>query len=149
MSEVEYSFNPDRGTIIVNSHEEEDEDQQETTPREASSHPTTTDNNNNKIGASLFGYKVSLAGCNGIANCSKTQALKIIWVSAVGSVGVTLLVVLLWQSLGPLQVGWLVMSSILALLSSWLWGTYIILASASNGTSKHPPPELKWDMWCL
>ncbi len=88
-----------------------------------------------KIDVSLFGYDVSLVGLRrGGEDCCTISTLSraIIRFCSFGLIGVTLLIVLLWQLLGPLEVGWLVASSILALLSSWLWGAHSILSSPSN-----------------
>ncbi len=70
-------------------------------------------------------------------NCDKSLVKKVILFSAIGLAGLTLLNVLICQFLG-LTAGWLVVSFVLALVSSWLWGIHLILSPSKGKLYTQP-----------
>ncbi len=94
-----------------------------------------------KIGVSLFGYKLTLAGCSDAWNWDEKLAQRVTWFGAFGLACLTILIVLLSQFLGPVNIRWTVSSFVLALVFSWLLGAYFIFSSPSKGNKVQKPPN--------
>ncbi len=136
MHEVEYTFDP----VLVNMRDNDNEELQTASKDELPSEdPNAREHaDERKIGVSLFGYELALEGHSGAWNWDETLVLRATWFGAFGLAGLTLFIVLLWQFLGPVSVGWTVSSFVLALVSSWLLGAHFILSSPSKGKKKNP-----------
>ncbi len=139
MAEPEFSC-----PVLVNMRDNDDEELQTSSKDKLPSEdPSVRENaDERKIRISLFGYKLTLAGFSGAWNWDEQLAQKVTWFGAFGLACLALFIVLLSQFLGPVNVGWMVSSFVLALVFCWLLGAHFIFLSPFKGNKMMQIPPI-------